>query len=96
MVKEKYPDLQVIAGNVATRSGAQAMIDMGVDAVKIVSDLVLSGTTRVVAGIVYHRSQLSMQAYDAAMNAESLLSQMAVSSIQEISQRLWQQVPTYV
>ena len=35
MVKEKYPDLQVIAGNVATRSGAQAMIDMGVDAVKI-------------------------------------------------------------
>ena len=35
LVKSKYPDLQVIAGNVATKAGAQAMIDMGVDAVKI-------------------------------------------------------------
>ena len=35
LIRDKYPDLQVIAGNVATKSGTEAMIEMGVDAVKI-------------------------------------------------------------
>ena len=69
MVKEKYPDLQVIAGNVATRSGAQAMIDMGVDAVKIGIGPGSICTTRVVAGIGVPQITAIMQAYDAAMNA---------------------------
>ena len=33
LVKEKYPDLQVIAGNIATAEGTKAMIECGVDAV---------------------------------------------------------------
>ena len=65
MVKEKYPDLQVIAGNVATRSGAQAMIDMGVDAVKIGIGPGSICTTRVVAGIGVPQITAIMQAYDA-------------------------------
>ena len=69
MVKEKYPDLQVIAGNVATRSGAQAMIDMGVDAVKIGIGPGSICTTRVVAGIGVPQITAIMQAYDAATNA---------------------------
>ena len=69
MVKEKYPDLQVIAGNVATKSGAQAMIDMGVDAVKIGIGPGSICTTRVVAGIGVPQITAIMQAYDAAKNA---------------------------
>ena len=66
MIKEKYPDLDVIAGNVATKSGAQAMIDMGVDAVKIGIGPGSICTTRVVAGIGVPQVTAIMQAYEAA------------------------------
>ncbi len=69
MVKEKYPDLQVIAGNVATKKGTQAMIDMGVDAVKIGIGPGSICTTRVVAGIGVPQITAIMQAYDAAKEA---------------------------
>lgn len=35
MVKSKFPDLQVIAGNVATGAGTEALIKAGADAVKV-------------------------------------------------------------
>ncbi|HBA63654.1 MAG TPA: IMP dehydrogenase, partial [Lachnospiraceae bacterium] len=34
MIKEAYPDLQVIAGNVATGEATRALIEAGADAVK--------------------------------------------------------------
>ena len=66
MIKEKYPTLDVIAGNVATKSGAQAMIDMGVDAVKIGIGPGSICTTRVVAGIGVPQVTAIMEAYEAA------------------------------
>jgi len=69
MIKEKYPTLDVIAGNVATKSGAQAMIDMGVDAVKIGIGPGSICTTRVVAGIGVPQITAIMEAYDAAKTA---------------------------
>lgn len=69
MIKEKYPNLDVIAGNVATRSGAQAMIDMGVDAVKIGIGPGSICTTRVVAGIGVPQITAIMEAYEAAKEA---------------------------
>ena len=66
MIKEKYPDLQVIAGNVATKAGAQAMIDMGVDAVKIGIGPGSICTTRIVAGIGVPQITAIMEAYEAA------------------------------
>lgn len=69
MIKEKYPDLDVIAGNVATKKGTQAMIDMGVDAVKIGIGPGSICTTRVVAGIGVPQVTAIMEAYDAARAA---------------------------
>ncbi len=50
-VKKAYPDLQLIAGNVATAEGTLALIEAGADAVKIGIGPGSICTTRVVAGI---------------------------------------------
>lgn len=65
-IKERYPDLDVIAGNVATGKGTQAMIDAGVDAVKIGIGPGSICTTRVVAGIGVPQITAVMAAYDVA------------------------------
>ena len=50
-VKSAHEDLQVISGNIATREAAQALIDAGVDAVKVGIGPGAICTTRVVAGV---------------------------------------------
>lgn len=50
-VKAAYPDLQVIAGNVATREGAKALADAGADGVKVGVGPGSICTTRVVTGV---------------------------------------------
>ena len=50
-VKKKYPDIQVIGGNVGTGDGARALVDHGADAVKVGIGPGSICTTRVVAGV---------------------------------------------
>jgi IMP dehydrogenase len=50
-LKEKFPDVQVIAGNVATRDGAKALMQRGADAVKVGVGPGSICTTRVVTGV---------------------------------------------
>ena len=49
-VKQKYPEVQLIAGNVATGAGTRALIQAGVDAVKVGMGPGSICTTRVVSG----------------------------------------------
>jgi IMP dehydrogenase len=50
-IKKHFPDLQVMAGNIATKEGAQALIDAGADAIKVGVGPGSICTTRVVAGV---------------------------------------------
>ena len=40
MIKSEFPDLQVIAGNVATGAATRDLIEAGADALRLVLDLV--------------------------------------------------------
>ena len=66
LVKEKYPDLQVIAGNVATGEATKALIECGVDAVKVGIGPGSICTTRVVAGIGVPQITAIMNCYEMA------------------------------
>ena len=65
-IKEKYPNLQLIAGNVATGEATKALIDAGVDAVKVGIGPGSICTTRVVAGIGVPQITAIMECYEVA------------------------------
>ena len=66
IIKDKYPELQVIAGNVATYDGTEDLIKAGADAVKIGIGPGSICTTRVVAGIGVPQLTAVMDAAEAA------------------------------
>ena len=63
-IKAAYPDLQVIAGNIATGEAAKALIEAGVDAVKVGIGPGSICTTRVVAGIGVPQITAVMDVYN--------------------------------
>ncbi len=66
MIKEAFPELQVIAGNVATGAATKALIEAGVDAVKVGIGPGSICTTRVVAGIGVPQVTAVMNCYEVA------------------------------
>ncbi len=68
-VKKFSPETQVIGGNVATRSGAQALINAGADGVKVGVGPGSICTTRVVAGVGVPQITAIMEANKACSKA---------------------------
>ena len=65
-IKKSIPDLQIIGGNIATSDGTKALIDAGVDCVKVGIGAGASCTTRIVAGIGVPQLTAIMDCVDVA------------------------------
>ncbi len=65
-IKERFPKLDVVAGNVATAEGTKALIDAGADAVKVGVGPGSICTTRIVAGVGVPQITAIMEAYSVA------------------------------
>ena len=66
---KKFSEVQIIGGNIATRAGAQALINAGADAVKVGVGPGSICTTRVVAGVGVPQITAIMEAYKACSKA---------------------------
>lgn len=64
--KKRFKNLELIAGNVATGAGAKALVDAGVDAVKVGVGPGSICTTRIVAGVGVPQLSAISEAYSAA------------------------------
>ncbi|WP_343315591.1 IMP dehydrogenase [Brucella sp. BE17] len=65
-IKKAYPNVAILAGNVATAGGTQALIDAGADAVKVGIGPGSICTTRIVAGVGVPQLSAIMAAVEAA------------------------------
>src|SRR5262249_31154145 len=69
-IKRLSNEVQVIAGNVATKEGAQALIDAGADSIKVGIGPGSICTTRIVAGVGVPQLTAIMDAVEAAKKAD--------------------------
>ncbi len=64
-IKKRFPDTDVVVGNIATGEAAQFLIDAGADAVKVGIGPGSICTTRVIAGVGYPQLSAVMNVYEA-------------------------------
>jgi len=68
-IRKAFKEIEIIGGNVATRAGAQALINAGADAVKVGVGPGSICTTRVVAGVGVPQITAIMEAHKATVKA---------------------------
>ncbi|MCH7947052.1 MAG: IMP dehydrogenase [candidate division Zixibacteria bacterium] len=71
LIKKKFPEMPVIAGNIATAEGAQAMIDAGADCVKVGIGPGSICTTRIVTGAGMPQVTAIINAVEAAQKSDT-------------------------
>ncbi len=69
-VKSRLPDTDLVAGNVATAAGTRALIDAGVDCVKVGIGAGASCTTRIIAGLGVPQLTAIMECVDEARRSD--------------------------
>jgi IMP dehydrogenase len=67
-IKKDFKDIEVIAGNIATASGAKALVEAGADAVKVGIGPGSICTTRIVAGAGVPQITALLEVYDSIKN----------------------------
>ena len=72
-IREKYPELDIIAGNIVTKEAASALINAGVNAVKVGVGPGSICTTRVVAGVGVPQITAVMDVYEVVKNTDVCL-----------------------
>ncbi len=88
-IKRLSNAVQVIAGNIATKEGAQALIDAGADAIKVGIGPGSICTTRIVAGVGVPQLTAIMDAVEAAKKADiSVIADGGIKTPGEVF--LWQ------
>jgi IMP dehydrogenase len=73
-IRERFPQVQVIAGNVATREGAAALVERGVDAVKVGVGPGSICTTRIVTGVGVPQLSAVMEAVEGVQGKVPVIS----------------------
>jgi IMP dehydrogenase len=64
MVKQKFPDMELLIGNIATAAGAKALVEAGADGVKVGVGPGSICTTRIIAGVGMPQLSAVMEAAD--------------------------------
>ncbi len=73
MIRSSFPEAQIVGGNVATYEGAKALIEAGVDTVKVGIGPGSICTTRVVAGVGVPQITAVMEAAKACREADKCI-----------------------
>ncbi|MEY3551992.1 MAG: hypothetical protein RL735_340 [Pseudomonadota bacterium] len=68
-LKKEYPNVSIVAGNIATTDGAKALIDAGADGIKVGIGPGSICTTRIVAGVGVPQLTAIIEAAEAARKA---------------------------
>ncbi|AFS40650.1 MAG: IMP dehydrogenase [Leuconostoc gelidum] len=88
-VRDAFPDLNIIAGNIATTDGAAALYDAGADVVKVGIGPGSICTTRIVAGIgVPQISAVRDAAIEAARRGKSIIADGGAKTSEDIVKAL--------
>lgn len=82
-IKTKYPDLQVVAGNIATGEAALALADAGADAVKVGIGPGSICTTRIIAGVGIPQLTAIMNVYNSLSQNKLLVPIIADGGIKQ-------------
>lgn len=69
-IKKEFPDLQIVGGNIATGEAALALVEAGVDAVKVGVGPGSICTTRIVAGVGVPQLSAINKAYEAIKHTD--------------------------
>ena len=88
LFKKEYPELDIVAGNIATEAAAEALVDAGADAIKVGIGPGSICTTRVVAGVGTPQVTAIYQAVKAARGRVPIIADGGIKQSGDVAKAL--------